>query len=657
MNASALQLPVPGTLHGPYPQREVAPAAWATRWLAQRAPALDAGDWTQQVNAAAARLGALDEAGLAPTLHALRADLARQGFAPDVVARVFAVTRVLSQRTLGLRHHDEQLFGGWLLLQGQVIELDTGAGKTLTATLAAATAALAGVPVHVVTVNDYLAERDALALAPLYGALGLRVAAVVAGMDNAARQAAYRCDITYTTNKQLAFDHLRDRLLLQRLATPLQLRLARLREGAPTAESLLLRGLCFAIVDEADSVLIDEARTPLILSTESGNADAEATYRQALVLAAQLQRERDYTLDERRRSVTLTDHGHAEAERLAAPLGGVWAARRRAAELLCQALAAQHLYRRDQHYLVRDGKVEIVDEFTGRTLADRSWERGLHQLIEAKEGCQNSAARDTLARISYQQFFRRYLLLAGMTGTAREVRGELQAVYRLPTTRVASHWPDQRVRQPTRVLRDATAKWQAVLERVVVLHAAGRPVLVGTRSVGQSEIFSALLTQNSLRHAVLNARNDTVEAQVVAGAGQRGSIVVATNMAGRGTDIQLEPGVAALGGLHVIATEAHEAGRIDRQLFGRCGRQGDPGSCELLAALDDELLRLHLPAPLKPLWQALRRGAAVPPQGLARALVRAAQRAAEREHSRQRTALLASDRQLDTLLAFSGTRQ
>ena len=648
---TAFALPVPGTLHGPYPLRKAAAEEGFARWLKRRPRGgADAG-WARQVDAAASALGALDDAAIASTLRALREALSRHGFQRATAATAFALVRELSMRTLGLRHHDAQLIGGWLLLQGQVIEFDTGAGKTLTATLAAATAALAGVPVHIVTVNDYLAQRDADALAPLYGALGLTVGAVVDGMENAPRQAAYRCDIAYTTNKQLAFDHLRDRLLLDQLQTPLQLRLERLREGAPTLGRLLLRGLCFAIVDEADSVLIDEARTPLILSAEGGNADAEATYRQALALAAQLDAGSDFVLHERLRSIELTERGRATLARLAQALGGVWAAERRRAELVRQALAALHFYRRDQHYLVKDdgehgSKVQIVDEFTGRVLSDRSWERGLHQLIEAKEGCTQSAARDTLARISYQQFFRRYLLLAGMTGTAREVRRELWAVYRLPTTRVAPHWPMRRVQWPTRVFSDAAAKWRAVVERVAELQRGGRPVLVGTRSVAQSEHLGRLLTERGLVHAVLNARQNVAEAAVIAAAGQRGSIVVATNMAGRGTDIRLAPGVAAQGGLHVIATEAHEAARIDRQLFGRCARQGDPGSCEMLLALDDELPRVHGP------WWARAL-----PRRFGWAAIRAAQRSAERAHSRQRTAMLALDAQLNTLLAFSGARE
>jgi preprotein translocase subunit SecA len=480
------------------------------------------------------------------------------------------------------------------------------------------------------------------------------VGTITEGMEPALRQTAYRCDITYTTNKQLVFDYLRDRLTLGNLTSALQMNLERLHGEQSKVRQLLLRGLCFAIVDEADSVLIDESRTPLIISKDMGGLDEERIYQQALDIAAQLEPARHFVLIARQRAVELTQEGERRVGELAAPLGGIWRGHRRSLDLASQALNAKHAYIRDKHYLVKDGKVQIIDEFTGRTLADRSWEHGLHQMIEVKEGCPVTGQKETLARMSYQQFFRRYLHLAGMTGTAREVAHELWAVYRLQVANVPTQWAKKRVQFRTRIYRTEAQKWQAIVARIAELHRRERPVLVGTRSVAVSEHLSRLLQETGLAHQVLNARQDESEAEIVRTAGERGRIVVATNMAGRGTDIKLSPGVALLGGLHVIATEIHEARRIDRQLFGRCARQGDPGSYEMILSLEDELMGLYCPLVWKPLHAGLRGMRLRAGTGLSWKLLRAAQRAAEREHSRQRYAMLKLDEQLKTMLAFSG---
>jgi preprotein translocase subunit SecA len=325
---------------------------------------------------------------------------------------------------------------------------------------------------------------------------------------------------------------------------------------------------------------------------------------------------------------------------LAAPQGGLWSGRRRREELVRQALTALHLMERDKHYLVRDGRVQIIDEFTGRILADRAWEQGLHQLVEVKEHCELTSRREPLARISYQRFFRRYVRLAGMTGTASEVAGELWSIYRLPVVRVPTNRPLHRHGLAPRIFETADEKWAAIVTRIADVHTQGRPILVGTRSVAASEHLSRLLKRADLPHVVLNARQDEDEAEIVAKAGERGRITVATNMAGRGTDIRLAPGVVELGGLHVIATEYHEAGRIDRQLFGRCGRQGDPGSYEAFASLEDDIVRVHAR------WARWLRNEPL--------RLRLAQRAAERMHSRVRRDLLRYDEQMETALAFSG---
>jgi preprotein translocase subunit SecA len=601
-----------------------------------------------------ATLGGIDDAALRAARDEVRERLRRHGFERAAVARAFAVVRETATRTIGQRHFDVQLIGGLILLRGMVAEMDTGEGKTLTATLPAATAALAGLPVHIITVNDYLAARDAEALRPLYEALGLTVGVIVGGLDPDSRRAAYACDITYCTNKEITFDYLKDRITLGGRPSKLQLHVERLAGAGGRMRKLLLRGLHYAIVDEADSVLVDEARVPLIISGGQGEAPAQKLYHEALELARQLEAGRDYEITTRHRMVELMDDGRARLAALVQPLGGLWTGQQRREELATQALTALHLFERDIHYLVKDGKVQIVDEFTGRVSADRSWERGLHQLIEVKEEVEVTNRTEPLARISYQRFFRRYLLLAGMTGTAREVADEMWAVYRLPVRRVPTNRPVVRRPLPDRLYATVDAKWSAIVEHIARLHAEGRPVLVGTRSVAASEHLSGLLTASGITHEVLNARQDRGEAEIVAQAGERGRVTVATNMAGRGTDIKLGEGIREMGGLHVIATERHEAGRIDRQLFGRCGRQGDPGSYEVITSLQDELVRTfggglgrlaaRSVAGLGPTW-------ADPVGGL---VVRRAQRVAERLHSRMRRELLRYDEQLEATLAFAG---
>ncbi|MBI2875401.1 MAG: preprotein translocase subunit SecA [Candidatus Tectomicrobia bacterium] len=588
----------------------------------------------------------------------LRRQLRREGFRAELVARAFALVREVAGRTLGQRHFDVQLIGGWVLLNGMVAEMETGEGKTLTATLAASTAALAGLPVHVITVNDYLAARDAEWMGPIYRALGLTVGLIAHGMDPQARRAAYGCEVTYCTNKEVVFDYLRDRIALGRQPGRIHLQLERLYGEQARVRQLLLRGLCYAIVDEADSVLIDEARTPLIISGTGGGATEQPIYQAALSLAGQLEAGSDFALEGSERRIRLTPAGEARLGELAHPLGGVWTGRHRREELVRQALTAQHLFLRDKHYLVRDEKVQIIDEYTGRIMEDRSWEHGLHQLIEAKEGCPLTPRRDSLARISYQRFFRRYLRLSGMTGTMREMARELWSVYRLAVVSIPTNRPLRRRRHPDRVYPTAAVKWKAVVEQIASLHREGRPILVGTRSVAASEHLGQLLTGSGLPHRVLNARQDQEEAQIVAQAGEPGRITVATNLAGRGTDIRLSPGVAELGGLHVIATERHEARRIDRQLFGRCGRQGDPGSCQAILSPEDEIVALYGGRLWRRLTAAMAHAPGHPlPSWIGRLAFRRAQRAAERLHSRIRRDLLKLDEQLDSTLAFSGRRE
>jgi preprotein translocase subunit SecA len=651
---------------GPYPERRDIDPNWLDGALSasygRLAPHLaEIRQWRTRiltdVERATREVSSMSDRRLREAAAMLRGQLMREGFVVLGVARAFAVVREAATRWVGLRHYPVQLMGGWALLHGKLVEMETGEGKTLTATLPAATAALAGMPVHIITVNDYLAERDAKLMRPVFEALGLSVGLVQHGQNPAERRDAYACDVTYCTNKELTFDYLRDRIALGNRRSIASAQLERLFGLGDRSSRLLLRGLHFGIVDEADSVLIDEARTPLIISGEGDETGRVDLYGRALELVRRLEHGRDFHIAASERTVRLSPAGRQQLDHFAAGLTGPWRARRGREELAENALSALHLHQRDKHYVVADGKVQIVDEFTGRVMPDRSWERGLHQLIETKEGCETTASRSTLARITYQRFFRRYLRLAGMTATATEAAGEMWAVYGLGVVRVPTHRPLRRTNLGTRMFRSAEEKWRAVTATVAEKSkGAGRPMLIGTRSVAASEHLSALLGASGLDHVVLNARQDRDEAEIVARAGQAGRITVATNMAGRGTDIRLAPGVAERGGLHVILTEFHEATRIDRQLFGRAGRRGDPGSYEAIVALDDELFQRFagcLAGALLPFGAQN----AVVSRSFGAALRRMAQVAAERHNSRVRKMTVRLDKMLDKSLAFTGRRE
>ena len=653
----------PGIALGPYPQREDLRDSWLDRaaaslggFIRQRVYGRSPGhqEFLSLVNAEGQQLTGLTDNQMREGIPDLRRRLYSEGLQEAVVARSFAIVREIAGRRLGMRPFDVQLLGGRVMLEGKVAEMETGEGKTLTATLPACTAALAGIPVHIVTVNDFLVLRDAAWMSPIYKFLGLSVGTITEGMTPEARRSAYACDITYGTNKQVVFDYLKDRLMLGRDARPMHLQIEGLLAEHSRTSRLLLRGLCFVIVDEADSVLIDEARTPLIISNVGDSSQEEQVYTEAVSIARQLDTGSDFSIRPREHDVELTGLGRRRATELAEPYGGVWMGPRRREELIRRALAALYLFQRDKQYLVRGGKVQIVDEYTGRVMPDRSWERGLHQMIEAKEGCAITGQQETLARISYQRFFRRYLRVAGMTGTVREVARELWAVYRLPVVTIPTNRPVRRLRLPDEVYFTAEEKWAAIVDTLRRMQGQGRPVLVGTRSVSASEHLSELLTAGGLAHQVLNARQDQDEAEVIARAGERGRITVATNMAGRGTDIRLAPGVAELGGLHVLATERHDARRIDRQLFGRCGRQGDPGSFQVVMSLEDEIVHEFFKGQAVRLRSLFRRSGRPLPAWFGALLVRIAQSSAERHHGRARRELLRVDEQLSDMLAFAG---
>jgi preprotein translocase subunit SecA len=640
---------------GPYPERaerdpnlaDRALMAWgeiAARGLGHRRRMLNR--FCDRVDAAEPDVQALTDDGLRDAAQALRPLFLKHGLRDDLLVRCFALAREGSHRVLGKRHYRVQLMAGRALVEGWLAEMATGEGKTITAGPPAIAAALAGLPVHVVTVNDYLAERDAEILKPLHDLFGLSVGICKHGQEPHERRQAYEADITYGANKEVAFDYLRDRIALgarrHRAGRAVQ---AVVSQRA--AQPLLLRGLGFAIVDEADSVLVDEARTPLIISAEVGGDDEQATFALALEIASRLTEGQHYELMRARRLVRLTDAGRQRVEHDARLRGGLFAIRRAREQLVEQALSALHLFLRGQQYVLADGKVQIVDEYTGRIAEGRTWERGLHQLIEQKEAVELTGRRETLARITYQRFFRRYLRLSGMTGTGWELAGELRAVYGLPVVRIPLNKRSRRRDLGARLFAGLDAKWDAVAASAKALSGQGRPVLIGTKSVEASEQLAARFRALDLPHTVLNAHFDKEEAEIVARAGEAGRITIATNMAGRGTDIHLGEGVEAAGGLHVIVAEYHDSPRIDRQLIGRGARQGDPGSFEAILSLEDELFAKFGGGRLAHLARAL-------PGGGIALLRRIAQWRAEAMNAATRRQTLRSDTETRKQLGFAG---
>ncbi len=651
-------LPQPGLIWGLYPEkpRPAGDPSWTSRLSALSARFARPGlrfhtAIAIRSEALEQSLGSQDSAAFAQAVKTLRQELSRRGLTPELITQAFALVSLACRRHLGLSPFTAQRIAASIMLENRLAEMATGEGKTLVAALVAGTGGLAGMPVHVLTANDYLVARDAERLKPVYESLGLAVGAVQQTMDSRARRAAYACDITYCTAKELVFDYLRDQPLRER--TELARRAARLEGPAVAGPSTLLRGLCMAVIDEADSILIDEARVPLVISELHHQADKQEATVQLLHLATGLQRGKDFLLEVQSQSAALTEAGRAQLAAHAGNLHPAWRNRRLGEENLCLALAALHLFQRDQHYLVRAGAVHIIDETTGRLATGRTWSRGLHQLIEIKENCQPSGETVTRAQITYQRFFPRYLRLCGMSGTLAESRGELARIYRLPVVRVPLRLPNRRIETSHRVFLKRSQQWQAVTERAGELLRSQRPVLIGTDSVADSESLSAHLVRAGLPHAVLNARNDGEEAAIVALAGQAGRITVATNMAGRGTDIPLGPGVAARGGLHVIGCQMNSARRIDRQLKGRCARQGDPGSAESVLSLDAPLVARNLPKDLLHLAGKLAgRANGRLPGWLGRLLAALAQRLEESRHQGQRALLLHQDQQIDRQPVF-----
>ena len=560
-----------------------------------------------------------------------------------LLPEAFALVREAARRTLDMRHFDVQLLGGIAMCHGAIAEMQTGEGKTLTATLPLYLAALEDKGAHLATANDYLAARDAEMVRPAFQLLGMKVGVVEASTARPQRQKAYRYDVTYAASREFGFDFLRDRLLLGRQGeTNRDLLGGMLGQRRPgTASDPAQRNLHFMLVDEADSILIDEARTPLIVSSLPGNSQdaAAALYRWAATVTEAFQEGSDYEYDHKERSVTLRPPGRRKVRELGKPDALDVIAMFDIYEHVERAIKVDREFFIDRHYIVRNDKIVIVDENTGRLAEGRKWRDGIHQAIEAREGVAVGVKTGEAARVTVQDFYLRYDRLCGMTGTAATSRRELKRIYQAPVYVIPTNRPPRRECWPDRVFTGGQAKWEAIVAEVAQQHALGRPVLIGTRSIDKSELLSGLLLKAGIEHDVLNARRHSEEAQVVASAGEVGKVTVATNMAGRGTDIKLGEGVHELGGLHVICTELHESARIDRQLGGRCARQGDSGSFRQFMALDDDIIRAACGPRIAARY--VRVGTASPTRcdHLARVL-RGAQAKIESQHYRQRRLLL-----------------
>ncbi|MHC1717389.1 MAG: preprotein translocase subunit SecA [Acidaminococcaceae bacterium] len=528
--------------------------------------------YVNAVNALEKDIENMSDASLAEKTAEFRDRLAKGATLDDILPEAFAVVREASKRVLGLRHFDVQLIGGCVLHRGKIAEMRTGEGKTLVATLPAYLNALTGKGVHIVTVNEYLAHRDSQEMGRVFNFLGLSVGLIVHGLDFPERKAAYAADITYGTNNEFGFDYLRDNMVV-------------------ALDQMVQRPLNYAIVDEVDSILVDEARTPLIIS--GPGEKSTDLYKVLARVVAQLVEGEDYIVDEKLKTAAPTEVGIAKAEKMLG-VSNMYAGEASIdfSHQLMQALKAKAIMHRDRDYVVKDGEVIIVDEFTGRLMFGRRFSEGLHQAIEAKEGVKVERESQTLATITFQNYFRMYDKLSGMTGTAKTEEQEFQKIYGLDVIVVPTNKPNQRIDYPDVIYKTKKAKYKAAANEIEECHKTGRPVLVGTTSIAQSEELSDILKRRGITHNVLNAKFHEKEAEIIADAGQFGAVTIATNMAGRGTDIVLGEGVPALGGLHIIGTERHESRRIDNQLRGRCARQGDPGSTRFYLSLEDDLMRL-----------------------------------------------------------------
>ena len=570
------------------------------------------------------------------------------------IGQAFAVIREIADRKVGLRAYISQIAGALALYRGYIAEMAVGEGKTLTAAMTAVLRGWVGLPCHIITVNDYLAGRDAQWMKALYTACRVSVGTVLGEMEPAQRQEGHHCDVTYTTSKEIVADFLRDRLWLGRLQKPERRQITwLLGRNAEVERGLVMRGIHTAIVDEADNILIDEAVTPLIISKAVPNDAFVEACRYARDIADSMRSPADYRVNRKYKDIELSPASKEMIAQKVSRHTGRFRGTGGFLELVQQALNAREFFRKDEQYVVQDDKVVIVDEFTGRQMPQRTWRAGIHQFVEANEGLAMTSPTETLARLSFQRFFRFFDQLSGMSGTAKESAQELWDIYELPVLEIPENRPCIREIYRPRAFHDQESKWRAIVAEIQRMHAKGRPVLAGTRSVKSSENLAGLLSGVRLSYQLLNAVRHAEEATIVAMAGQHGSITIATNMAGRGTDIRLGKGVPESGGLHVIATECHESKRIDRQLFGRSGRQGDPGSAQLFISMEDELIKRYVPISIR---KAVKRQLVMKLPGSRRAalaVARMAQETAQRVAYKQRRSVLHMDTWLEDSLSFA----
>ncbi len=597
----------------------------------------------RRVNALEPEIKALSDAELRKASLDLRWRIKGGESLEKVMPRAYALVREAAQRTVGMRHHDVQILGGTAMTKRCVIEMEPGEGKTLVATLPVYLYALAGEGVHVMTVNDYLAQRDAKLMSPVYNLLGMRVGVTNPDFDKNTRRDAYLCDITYGTATQFGFDFLQDRLAMGGEATGGGAAALLFGEKGKT-EAPMQRGHFCAIIDEADSVLIDDARTPLIISAPSSEPDQQVVdaYEWAARHAVEFQVDEDFTRDVEKKTIELKREGRWKVRALPMsklvrqlPLEELYEYMERAIKVLLE-------FQRDQQYVILEDEVQLVDEGTGRIMHGRKLRGGLHQAIEAKERVPVTVGTSQAARTTIQSYFLRYKNLLGMTGTIWSSRWEVKRIYSLTSVKIPTHYPSKRVRMPDKMYTQADARWKAVVDEARQMHAMKRPVLIGTRSIDASEHLSNLLREQGVPHTVLNAKEHAKEAEIVEKAGELGAVTIATNMAGRGTDIKVTEDVDAMGGLHVIGTERHDSERVDNQLIGRSGRHGAPGSSQFFLSLDDQLLEGFGNARAERIRRSYRSGSTN--GGVQRdrlvGLLRKAQRKIERKHSRGRTQLM-----------------
>jgi preprotein translocase subunit SecA len=625
--------------------RRRGPIKWRLRRIAKK------------VEARADEFAAMSDRQLRDYLRECKISFRRSPEQPDheLVPALAALCEAMFRQTQ-MRPYRVQIMGAVGLYRGWLIEMATGEGKTLVATLSAVLGGWTRRPCHVITVNDYLAKRDAETFHHFYKFCGVSVGYVIGALQPNDRRIAYGRDVTYTTSKEILADFLRDRLQLGPLQDSRRrhIRGVQWGRGLRVSERLVMRGLHTAIIDEADSVLIDEAVTPLIISRQGTDRPVYEAYSAAGKLADQLEEGTHYTVDQRYKEIELTKAGKDLAREKNPRVSGLWQAQARWEELIEQALQSRRFFILDQQYVIHDDKVVIVDEYTGRMMPMRTWRDGLHQAIEVKEGLEPSNPSQTLSRLSFQQFFRFFSKLSGMTGTAAESSTEFWQIYELPVVRIPTNRPCVRKQFRDRVFASSEDKWSAVVDRVQRLHELGAPVLIGTRSVAASEELAKLLDEQGLEYNLLNAVRHAEEARMIAEAGKKGKITIATNMAGRGTDILIDKEVKELGGLQLLATERHESGRIDRQLFGRSGRQGAPGTACAFVALDDDLfLRFAWGRAARAVLRSILR-LRVPLAGVfVSLLVRQCQVVAQRQAARQRRAVHQTDNWLSEALSFA----